>query len=49
MSAIKNIPENVFLIHGEPTAIDAFRVKIQDTYEWHVSIPKLNEIVRLQL
>ncbi|MBE9490781.1 MAG: MBL fold metallo-hydrolase, partial [Bacteroidetes bacterium] len=24
MSTIKNIPENVFLIHGEPTALDAF-------------------------
>lgn len=49
MSAIKNIPENVFLIHGEPTAIDAFRVKIQDTYKWHVSTPRLNEVVSLQL
>ncbi len=49
MSGIKNIPENVFLIHGEPTAIDAFRVKIQDTYKWHVSTPKLNENVRLRL
>ncbi len=38
---IKNIPEEVFLIHGEPTAQDALRVKMIDTYGWNVSIPKL--------
>ncbi|RKS53696.1 metallo-beta-lactamase family protein [Gillisia mitskevichiae] len=44
MTEIKNIPEEVFLIHGEPTALDAFRVKIKDTYNWKATIPKLNEI-----
>ena len=41
MRNIKNIPENVFLIHGEPVALDAFRLKIQDTFQWNVKIPKL--------
>ncbi len=41
LSKIKNVPEEVFLIHGEPTALDAFRVKIQDTFRWKVTIPKL--------
>lgn len=49
MSNIKNIPENVYLIHGEPTALDAFRVKIKDFYKWNVTIPKLNEEVDLIL
>lgn len=40
-SEIKNIPEEVFLIHGEATAQDALRVKLRDTYGWKVSIPKL--------
>ncbi len=44
MSNIQNIPEGVFLIHGEPMALDAFRVKIQDVYGWQAHIPKLNEI-----
>jgi metallo-beta-lactamase family protein len=44
MSNIKNIPEKVFLIHGEPTALDAFRVKIKETYHWNVTIPKLKDI-----
>jgi metallo-beta-lactamase family protein len=47
MNNIKNIPENVFLIHGEPPALDAFRVKIKDTYHWNVSIPKLMDVQNL--
>lgn len=47
MSAIKNIPEKVYLIHGEPAALDAFRVKIKDTYNWNVSIPKLSDVESL--
>lgn len=43
-SNIKNIPEETFLIHGEPTAQDMLRVKLRDTYGWRVSIPKLYEI-----
>lgn len=44
MTEIKNIPEEVFLIHGEPTALDAFKVKIKDTFNWEATVPKLNEI-----
>lgn len=44
MSEIKNIPEWVYLIHGEVTALEAFRVKIKDTYNWSVRIPKYNEV-----
>lgn len=44
MKSIKNVPEAVFLIHGEPLALDAFRVKIEFTKGWQVQIPKLNEI-----
>jgi metallo-beta-lactamase family protein len=43
MSAIKNIPEKVFLIHGEPNVLDAFKVKIKSTFNWNVIIPKLND------
>lgn len=47
MNKIKNIPEEVFLIHGEPTASDAFRTKIKGTYNYKVSIPKLLESIEL--
>ncbi len=49
MSNIKNSPEKVYLIHGESTAQDAFKIKIQDTYHWNVSIPKLNDIEKILL
>lgn len=44
MENIKNIPERVFLIHGESTALDAFRAKIHTVNGWQTHIPKLNEI-----
>jgi metallo-beta-lactamase family protein len=47
LKEIKNIPEKVFLVHGEPTALDAFRVKIMDCYGWNVHIPKLYEVVEI--
>ncbi|HKK12278.1 MAG TPA: MBL fold metallo-hydrolase [Flavobacteriaceae bacterium] len=47
MHNIKNIPEKVYLVHGEPCALDALRVKIRDTYNWNVSIPKLNDVETL--
>lgn len=47
LKEIKNIPEKVFLIHGEPTALDAFRTKIRDSYRWNVHIPKLYEVVEI--
>lgn len=49
MSVIKNIPEKVYLIHGEPTALDAFRLKIKTTYNWDATIPKLSDIETLQI
>ena len=44
MSQIKNVPEKIFLVHGEPSASDTLRVKIKDIYNWNATIPKLNDI-----
>lgn len=49
LSEIKNIPEEVFLIHGEQTALDAFRLKIQKEKNWNVCIPKLHAIKELMI
>ncbi len=49
LSAIKNVPEKVFLIHGEPTALDAFRVKLKDSYGWNIMIPKLYQVVEIPI
>ncbi len=48
-SNIKNIPERVFLVHGEPTALDALRVKLASIFNWHITLPKLNEIVEIAI
>lgn len=42
-SKIKNIPEQVFLVHGEAHSRDALRVKLKDVYKWNASTPKLHE------
>ena len=47
LSDVKNIPENTYLIHGEPTALDALRVKIHDIYGWKVTIPKLFTVAEI--
>ncbi|MGJ5641282.1 MBL fold metallo-hydrolase RNA specificity domain-containing protein [Formosa sp. S-31] len=49
MSKLKNIPECVYLIHGEPTALNAFRVKLKDSFHWNVKIPKLNAIEHIPI
>ncbi|MES2395098.1 MAG: MBL fold metallo-hydrolase [Bacteroidota bacterium] len=45
MSELKQRPEHIFIVHGEPQAADALRVKIKDTYGWNCEIPALNEII----
>lgn len=49
MSNITNSPEKVYLIHGEPSALDTFRVKIKDIYNWNVHIPKLSDVEKINL
>ncbi|MBL4664053.1 MAG: MBL fold metallo-hydrolase [Flavobacteriaceae bacterium] len=44
---IRNIPEQVFLIHGEPTSLDALRVKLENTLGWKPKVPKLNEVIEI--
>ncbi len=46
---ITNIPEEVFLIHGEPTAQEALRVKLQGAFKCPVQIPTLNQIVEINI
>jgi len=47
MDVIKNIPERVFLIHGEQEALREFKIKIAHVYKWHVHIPEIFETVEL--
>lgn len=45
MHELKQKPEHIFIVHGEPQAADALRVKIKDIYGWNCEIPALNEII----
>ncbi|MES2284154.1 MAG: MBL fold metallo-hydrolase [Bacteroidota bacterium] len=47
MSELKQKPEHIFIVHGEPQAADALRVKIKDTYGWNCEIPSLNETIKI--
>ena len=47
LGSIKNIPEEIFLIHGEPDSLQGFQSKIQDSLGWQPKIPKLNEVFTL--
>ncbi|SDS17085.1 metallo-beta-lactamase family protein [Formosa sp. Hel1_31_208] len=49
LSRIKNYPEKVYLVHGEATALDAFRVKLKDTFNWNATIPKLTDVDKIIL
>lgn len=47
MKLFKRKPQRIFLVHGEPQAQEAFRVKIQDELKIEVMIPKQNDEVVL--
>ena len=49
LGKIKNIPEQVYLVHGEAFSLDALRLKIKQTFGWRPCIPKLNETFELML
>ena len=44
LSEIKGRPETVYIVHGEPGAADALRVKIKDTYGWNTEVAELWEV-----
>ena len=44
---VRNVPERVFLIHGEPLALEGMKKAIANQYGWSVTIPELEESVSL--
>jgi metallo-beta-lactamase family protein len=47
VSEIDPPPDYVFLVHGEPTAQDALRVKLENEKGWMARIPELMESVEI--
>ena len=49
LSEIDEKPRQVFLVHGEPTALDALRVKLEFELDWEPIIPGLDQKYALEL
>ena len=49
MGAIKNIPEKVFLVHGEKDAMETYKDKIHEKLGWNCHIPMMHEVVEILL
>lgn len=49
LSDIEKPPERIFLIHGEPQALDTLRVKLSDELGWNPEIPDLYDIREITL
>jgi metallo-beta-lactamase family protein len=49
MSELETAPQQVFCIHGENQAADAFRLKVKERFGYGVSVPMLHDIVELEL
>ena len=47
LAALEKAPEALFLIHGEPTAQDALRVKLREKYGWSARLPQPMETVQV--
>lgn len=47
LSEVKTTPQQVFLIHGELHAADAFRSKLKDVKNWDSLIPELYQIMEI--
>ena len=49
MSEITNIPEVVFLVHGEQKGLQSLRLKIQERYGWKVTIPTTFDFIKINV
>lgn len=48
LGELKKQPEYLFLVHGEPTARDAMRIKLAEEKGWIALMPELNNAVELK-
>jgi metallo-beta-lactamase family protein len=48
VKSMNEIPQKIILVHGEPTAQNVFRVKLQDEFGAEVIVPELMDEINLQ-
>ncbi|WP_340077573.1 MBL fold metallo-hydrolase [Leptobacterium sp. I13] len=49
LSTVKNIPETVFLIHGETEGLESLSLRVEEIYNWNTYIPKLYETYTIHI
>ncbi len=47
MRSAKAAPRRTFIVHAEPTAAEALRVRISDELGWEVDVPQLGDSISL--
>ena len=48
MSAIKQKPQHIFIVHGEHDSLVGLKNKIREVYGWEAAIPELNQITEIE-
>ena len=47
LSGFETPPRMTFVTHGEPTAADALRLRIQDELGWAVTVPEQGQVSKI--
>jgi metallo-beta-lactamase family protein len=47
LKMFNHAPKNTFIVHGEPQASEALRLKMKDELGWNVSVPSAQEVFEL--
>ncbi|MBN8785444.1 MAG: MBL fold metallo-hydrolase, partial [Terrimonas ferruginea] len=47
LQELKQQPEKIFIVHGEPTSAKALRDKVKEVYGWACEIPALNDTITI--
>lgn len=47
LSELKPAPKRIFLVHGENSPTDELRIKIEETYQYKVTVPLLGQQIEL--
>lgn len=47
LADLENIPQKLFLIHGEKNASESFKNKLNTFYKGEIIIPKLNQVIEI--
>ena len=49
LMAIKEKPQQIFIVHAEKEGAEALRTRIKELFQWDVSIPMLNDIHQIEI